>query len=94
MKFGIKNLCPSISEHLLERALKLACRFTIIFTATTNTNKHCRKFLRFSKNSTWVKKDQPKLDVTVASFVGAKIQKLWWSSVCSKSWQTLYQKNL
>ena len=68
MKFDIENFYPSISEDLLERALKFACRFTTIPTATKDTIKHCRKSLLFSQNNAWVKKDNPEFDVTMGSY--------------------------
>ena len=76
MKFDIENFYPSISEDLLERALKFACRFTTILTATIDTIKHCRKSLLFSQNNAWVKKDNPEFDVTMGSYDGAEICEL------------------
>ena len=73
MKFDIENFYPSISEDSLERALKFACRFTTIPTATIDTIKHCRKSLLFSQNNAWVKKE---FDVKMRSYDGAKICEL------------------
>ena len=76
MKFDNENFYPSISEDLLERALKCACRFTTIPTATIDIIKHCRKSLLFSQNNAWVKKDNPEFDVTMGSYDGAEICEL------------------
>ena len=76
MKFDIENFYPAISEDLLERALKFACRFTTTPTATIDTIKHCRKSLLFSQNNAWVKKDNPEFDVTMGSYDGAEICRL------------------
>ena len=73
MKFDIENFYPSISKDLLERALKFACRFTTIPTATIDTIKHCRESLLFSQNNAWVKKDNQEIDVTMGSYDGAEI---------------------
>ena len=77
MKFDIENFYPTISEDLLERALKFACSFTTIPTATIDEIiKHCRKSLLFSQNNAWVKIDNPEFDVTMGSYDGAEICKL------------------
>ena len=76
MKFEIEIFYTSISEDLLERALKFACRFTSIPTAAIDTIKRCRKSLLFSQNNAWVKKDNPECDVTMGSYDGAEISKL------------------
>ena len=77
MTFHIENFYPTISKDLLERALKFACRFTTIPTATIyDIIKHCRKFLLFSQNNAWVKIDNPEFDVTMGSYDGAEICKL------------------
>ena len=77
MKFDIENFYPTISEDLLERALKFACSFTTIPTATIDEIiKHCRKSLLFSQNNAWVKIDISQFDITMGSYDGAEICKL------------------
>ena len=76
MKFNIENFYPSVFKDLLERALKFACRFTTVPTATIDTIKHCCKSLLFSQNNAWVKKDNPEFNVTMGSYHGAEICEL------------------
>ena len=53
---------PSISEDLLQRAIRFA------------TIQHTRKSLLFSKDKAWRKKEGPELfDVTIGSYDGAEI---------------------
>ena len=76
MKFDIENFQPSISEDLLERALKFVRRFTIIPTATIDTIKHYRKSLLSSQNNAWVKEDNPEFEVAMGLYDGAEICEL------------------
>ena len=61
----------------LERALKFACRFTTVPTATINTIiKHCRNALFFSQNNAWIQNNISEFDVTMRSYDDSEICEL------------------
>jgi len=64
-----KSFYPSISENLLDKSLQFASNYTIISEEEKRTIKHCQ-------DHAWVKKENPKFDVTMGSFDGAEICEL------------------
>ena len=77
IKFDIAEFYPSILEDLLNKSINYAKLFTTIEENVISAIKHARKLLLFSKDGTWVKKNDNELfDVTMASFDGAEICEL------------------
>ena len=77
IKFDICEFYPSISEVLLDKAIKFAQTYTEVGEEVVTIVKHARKSLLFNKPDTWIKKDGDGLfDVTMGSFDGAEICEL------------------
>ena len=76
VQLDIVEFYPSISHKLLTDALNFARKYTTIDSNTFSVIMHSRKSLLFSKDSTWVKKDNPSFDVTMGSFDGAEVCEL------------------
>ena len=76
IKFDIVEFYPSISEELLERAIKYAKSISAITEQQESIIWHSRKSLLFNEKSTWTKKDESLFDVTMGSFDGAEICEL------------------
>jgi len=74
MKFDIVEFYPSISEELLEKALKFAQSKTNLTDNEINIIWHARKSLLFEKSEVWTKKgDSDLFDVTMGSWDGAEV---------------------
>ena len=76
MKFDIVEFYPSISKELLSKAIEYAQSVTTIEEKVIKTIYHARKSLLFDKDNVWVKKDNPKFDVTMGSYDGAELCEL------------------
>ena len=77
LTFDIVDFYPSISKDLLKKAPTWASWITKTSIQHTEVIMHARKFLLFSNERPWVKKDSsPTFDVSMGSFNGAKICKL------------------
>ena len=75
--FYIVEFYPSISEDLLQRAIRFAKDHTNISDEKVGIMQHSRKSLLFSKDKAWRKKEGPGLfGVTVGGYNGAEICKL------------------
>ena len=75
--FDIVEFYPSISEDLLQRALRFAKDHTNISDEEVGIIQHSRKSLLFSRDKAWRKKEGPGLfDVTMGSYDGAEICEL------------------
>ena len=77
VKFDIAEFYPSISQSLLEDALKFAQSITDVSNDALDAINLSRKSLLFSKDCTWVKKgNNPLFDVTMGSYDGAEVCEL------------------
>ena len=76
IKFDIVEFYPSISKELLSKAIEYAQSLTTIEEKVIKTIYHARKSLLFDKDNVWVKKDNPKFDVTMGSYDGAELCEL------------------
>ena len=75
--FDIVEFYPSISEDLLNRAIRFAKDHICISDEEVNIIHHSRKSLLFSKDRAWIKKEGPGLfDVAMGSYDGAEVCEL------------------
>ena len=71
--FDIVDFYPSITDTLLEKALKFASEKTSITKHEIDLIYHTKKSLLFANDTTWVKSSQKtNFDVTMGSFDGAE----------------------
>ena len=75
-KFDIVEFYPSISKDLLTNVINFASTITSIDEKVIATIVLSRKSLLFTNNEIWVKKDNPKFEVTMGSFDGAEVCEL------------------
>ena len=74
MKFDIAEFYPSISETILQTAIRFAGDYVEITDEEKRIICHCRKFLLFYKSEPWKKEDSNScFDVTVGSNDGAEL---------------------
>ena len=67
------NFFPSISEHLLTKALDYTTQFTAITPQHRHIIMHAKKSLPYHSNSPWEKKkSEDQFDVTMGSYYGAE----------------------
>ena len=77
MSFDVVEFYPSISEDLLQRAMRFARDHINISDEEVGIIQHSRKSLLFSDDKAWVKKEGPGLfDVAMGSYDGAEICEL------------------
>ena len=77
IKFDIREFYPSITETILDKALLFAKQHHDIANDNKRLIKYCRKFLLFSNNEAWKKKQTEScFRVTIGSFDGAEVCKL------------------
>ena len=77
IKFNIREFYPSITETILDKVLLFAKQHHDISNDNARLIKHCRKFLLFSNNEAWRKKQTEScFDVTMGSFDGTEVWKL------------------
>ena len=77
ISFDIVEFYPSISEDLLERAIRFAKERVEITDEEVGIIMHSRKSLLFSKERTWMKKEGTGLfDVAMGSYDGAEVCEL------------------
>ena len=78
IKFDICNFYPSITEHLLDKAILFAKQHTNVTEKEITIIKHARKSLLFNQSTEWVKRNSENelFDVTMGSFDGAEICEL------------------
>ena len=75
--FNIIEFSPSISEDLLNRAIRFANNHIDTGDDEVATIQHSTKFLLFSKNKARVQKEDPGLfDVALGSYDGAEVCEL------------------
>ena len=73
IQLDIKDFYPSTTEKILNNAIEFAKEYTTIIDDDIRIIKHCRRFLLFEKDATWVKKGTAgNFDVTMGSYDGAK----------------------
>ena len=73
LQFDVVEFYPSITENLLEEALKFASEFTSIPDSDKEIINHAKKTLLFHDNSPWNKTQPPhQFDVTMGSYDGAE----------------------
>lgn len=71
--FDVCQFYPSISEHLLTKALDHATQFTTISPQDRHIIMHAKKSLLYHKNSPWEKKKtRDQFHVTVGTYDGAE----------------------
>ena len=77
IQFDIEEFYPSITKHLLLKAIEHAKLYTSITQQELDIILHVRKSLLFSKNKPWEKTINESLfDITMGSYDGAEICKL------------------
>jgi hypothetical protein len=78
IKFDICNFYPSITKHLLDKAILFAKQHTKVTEKEITIIKHARKSLLFNQSTEWVKRNSENelFDVTMGSFDGAEICEL------------------
>lgn len=77
IKFDIVDFYPSISETLLNSAIRYASNISPIPIEQINIIKQARKSILFNNDDVWVKKgDNPMFDVTMGCYDGAEICEL------------------
>ena len=72
LKFDIQEFYPSITEDLLDRALKYASSITEITEQDKEIVKLSKEALLFNSGKCWVKKSDTNFDVTMGSLDGAE----------------------
>ena len=70
--FDVCEFYPSISEDLLNKALKFASTYDNISNEEINIITHAKRSLLFQQSTPWCKRSNSKLDVTMGSFDGAE----------------------
>ena len=83
MSFDIVDFYPSISEHLLKRALQFASQYTTISQQDRDIILLARKSMLCGQSKEWVKKGTCLFDVTMGRFDGAEICELVGASALS-----------
>ena len=77
IQFDIEEFYPSITKHLLLKAIEHAKLYTSITQQELDIILHVRKSLLFSKNKPWEKTINESLfDITMGSYDGAEICEL------------------
>ena len=76
MQLDIIEFYPSITEELFSSAIAYARTIIDIDQKTIDIIMHSRQSLLFTKNDTWVKKNNSTFDVTMGSYDGAEICEL------------------
>ena len=77
LKFDIVDFYPSISQKLLQNAIKFAKLHTKIDKQISEAILKARKSILFNENKPWIKKAQTKnFDVTMGSYDGAEVCEL------------------
>ena len=77
IQFDIEEFYPSITKHLLLKAIEHAKLYTSITQQELDIILHARKSLLFSKNKPWEKTINESLfDITMGSYDGAEICEL------------------
>jgi len=77
LQLDIVEFYPSITEELLDKAIKFASTYTNIDNEDIEIIKHSRKALLFNKGTVWKKKNNSTLfDVTMGSYDGAEVCEL------------------
>jgi len=75
--FDICNFYPSITEHLLSKALSFASHFASIPTEHQEIILHSKKSILISNGEQWTKKHDSNFDVTMGSYDGAETCQLF-----------------
>ena len=76
MIFDIKDFYPSITEDLLDNAIKFAQQHVSISKEDLKIIKHARKSLLYSNEIPWQKKNTNLFDVTMGAYDGAEVCEL------------------
>ena len=76
IKLDIENYFPSINAKVLNDAVNWANAITEISAEEQEIIIHCRKTFLFDNYSTWVKKDNPDMDVSQGSLDSAELCEL------------------
>ena len=76
VQLDIVDFYPSITEPLLDEALRFAKSIVEIEESTIDIIKHARKSLLFAHGKTWIKRSNNLFDVTMGSYDGAEICEL------------------
>ena len=74
--FDIKDFYPSITQHLLNKALHFASEYIHISKSDINVIHHARKLLLFDGSHTWIKKQGGLFDVSMGAYDGAEVCEL------------------
>ena len=75
-QFDIASFYPSITNELLQKAIRFAKQFTQITDDDINIILHARKTFLFSSNEAWVKTNNEDFDVPMGGFDSAEISEL------------------
>ena len=70
--FDVCEFYPSISEDLLNKALKFTSTYDNISNEEINIITHAKRSLLFQQSTPWCKRSNSKFDVTMGSFDSAK----------------------
>lgn len=76
VKLDIKDYYPSISEELLDKAIRWARRYCTITKREVEIIKHCRKNFVFFKDKIYQKQVNPDFDVTMGSKDSCELSEL------------------
>ena len=71
--FDICDFYPSISNELLQNAIKFASKYSVITDEQVHIIKHTKKTTLYKDGEPWCKKKTSNFDVTMGSFDGAEI---------------------
>ena len=72
ISFDIVSFYPSISEHLLRRAITWASSLTTITEEDIEIIFACKESVLYSSSSPWVKREGEEFDITMGSYDGAE----------------------
>ena len=73
LMFDIKDFYPSITQDLLNEALKFASEYRYISKCDIDVIHHAKKGLLFDGSHTWIKKQGGLSDVSMCAFDGAEV---------------------
>ena len=76
MKFDIVEFYPSITEGLLNKAIKFAKLYHPVTDSDIEIIRHARRSVLFSNQDTWVKAKGANFDVTMGAYDGAEVCEL------------------
>ena len=71
-QFDIREFYPSISEQLLDKAIKFAEKYVAISDEDKKLFFHTKKSFLFNEKQSWIKRKNSECDVTMGSYDGAE----------------------